>query len=111
MLQTIRQSIPQLSHYPLSAGHHQPQSMYFTIRQTFYWPRRVFEVYAAADYYSTCGENITFYISGHPLQLHSASTQLEFAVANIFGPFHATLSTILFVVLSPSNSSKSRCRF
>lgn len=88
---SIRDRILYLSHYPAMAGHPGGRKMYYTLRQSYYWPSMAFDTYATVRACVTCAQNrAKLQKHSASMKLFPASAPLEFVSIDILGELPVT---------------------
>jgi len=103
----LRPRVLMLHHHPVVAGHPGVRRMYDTLRQGYYWPTMIVEVFATVRACETCARDRAP-LSRHtnPLKLFPAKRPLEDVAIDILGPLPKTSQGNLYILVMMDRYTK-----
>lgn len=104
--QLTRLHILYLSHHPPLAGHTGLRRMYPTMRQSYYCPNMVQDVYYAVSSCHSSARNGTLFKHKRHMQLFQVAGPLAFVVMDILGPLSSNAKENKYIVVITDEYSK-----
>ena len=105
--ETLRPRLLTLAHHSLPAGHPGQNRMYYTVRQTYYWPQMAADVAATVRNCRKCARNrILLRRHLNRLRLFPATRPLEAVAIDILGPLPKTDGGFRFLVIITDRFTK-----
>jgi Chromo (CHRromatin Organisation MOdifier) domain/Integrase zinc binding domain/Integrase core domain len=96
-----------LGHYPAIAGHPGGRKLYYTLRQSYYWPSMSLDCYEVVKSCLSCAkERINLTRRKKSVTLFPASKSLEFVAIDILGPLPKSVSGNQFILVICDRFSK-----
>ncbi len=106
-----RDRIPFPSHNPAMSGHSGSKRMYLTMRQEYYWPSMVIDLYKSVSRCVSCKKDrIDMKKRTNLLKLFPAQAPLESVALHLLGPLPKSKSEYRFVLVMVNRFTKL-CRF
>ena len=105
--QSIRPRLLTLTHHSLLAGHPGQNRMFYTLRETYYWPHMAADIAATVRNCRHCARNrVRLRRHLHRLKLFPATRPLESVAIDILGPLTKTKSGKRFLLVITDRFTK-----